>query len=61
MKKLIEKMEHFLTLIQISDINLDDDVIKYLEENEKDWLQSFYHTDDLVEIWCVVFFNEAVF
>ena len=51
MKKIVEKMESFLTSIQNSEINLGDDVIKYLEENREVWLQSFFDANDWAEIW----------
>ena len=50
MKKMVEKIESFLTSIQISEVDLDNDVINYSQENQ-DWLQGFYDPNDWAEIW----------
>ena len=54
MDEMINEMEKFLSQIEFNDIDLDDDVIKYLQRNKEDWLQSFYNPKDMAEIWCVV-------
>ena len=43
-------MESFLSSIEITSTDLDDDVINYLQKNAETWLQDIYDPDDWVEL-----------